>query len=125
MSKIKKRLKRKSNPNLVRLIEDLLKASAMNEAPIWKDIAERLAGPKRLYAEVNVSKIQRYAGDGETIVVPGKVLGGGRITKAVTVAALSFSETAKKKIIEAGGRCLTIKELVEQNPSGSGVRIMA
>ncbi len=125
MSKIKKRLKRKSNPNLVRLIEDLLKASAMNEAPIWKDIAERLAGPKRLYAEVNVSKIQRYAGDGETIVVPGKVLGGGRITKAVTVAALSFSETAKKKILEAGGRCLTIRELVEQNPSGSGVRIMA
>ncbi len=125
MSKIKKRLKRKSNPNLVRLIEDLLKASAMNEAPIWKDIAERLAGPKRLYAEVNVSKIQRYAGDGETIVVPGKVLGGGRITKAVTVAALSFSETARKKILEAGGRCLTIRELVEQNPSGSGVRIMA
>ena len=125
MSKIRKLVKRKSNPNLVRLIDELLKASAMNDAPIWKDIAERLAKPKRLYAEVNVAKIQRYANEGETIVVPGKVLGGGRISKAVTVAALSFSETAKRKITEAGGKCITIKELVEINPSGSGVRIMA
>ncbi len=125
MSKIRKSAKRKTNPNLVRLIDELLKASAANKAPIWKDIAERLAKPKRLYAEVNVSKIQRYANEGETVVVPGKVLGGGKISKAVTVAALSFSETAKKKITEAGGRCITIRELMEANPRGSGVRIMA
>ncbi len=125
MSKIRRLAKRKSNPNLVRLIDDLLKASATNNAPIWKDIAERLAKPKRLYAEVNVAKIQRYANEGETVLVPGKVLGGGRITKAVTVAALSFSETAKRKILEAGGKCITIKELIESNPKGSGVRIMA
>ena len=118
-------MKRKTNPNLIKLIDNLLKASAMNNAPIWKDIAERLAKPKRLYAEVNVSKIQRYAKEGETIIVPGKVLGGGKITKPVTVAALSFSETARKKIIEAGGKCLTIKELLEMNSTGSGVRIMA
>jgi len=125
MSKIRKLMKRKTNPNLIKLIDNLLKASAMNNAPIWKDIAERLAKPKRLYAEVNVSKIQRYAKEGEIIIVPGKVLGGGKITKPVTVAALSFSETARKKIIEAGGKCLTIKELLEMNPTGSGVRIMA
>ncbi len=124
MSKIRKLLNRKTNPNLVKLIDELLKASAENKAPIWKDIAERLAKPKRLYAEVNVSKIQRYASEGETVVVPGKVLGGGRISKAVTVAALSFSETAKRKIIEAGGRCISIRELMETNPRGSGVRIM-
>jgi len=125
MSKIRKLMKRKTNPNLVKLIDELLKASAMNDAPIWKDIAERLAKPKRLYAEVNVSKIQRYAKEGETIIVPGKVLGRGKITKPVTVAALSFSESARRKIIEAGGKCLTIKELLEINPTGSGVRIMA
>ena len=124
MSKIRKLMKRKSNPNLVQLIDFLLKASAENRAPIWKDIAERLAKPKRLYAEVNVSKIQRYADEGETVVVPGKVLGGGKISKAVTVAALSFSETARRKITEAGGKCISIRELVEMNPRGSGVRIM-
>jgi large subunit ribosomal protein L18e len=124
MGKVERLTKRKTNPNLVRIIELLLKASAENKAKIWKDIAERLARPKRLYAEVNVSKIQRYVNDGETVIVPGKVLGGGKITKAVTVAALSFSESAKRKIESAGGKCLTIPQLIEMNPKGSGVRIM-
>ncbi len=125
MSKIRKLQKRKSNPNLVKLIDDLLKESAKNNAAVWKDIAERLAKPRRLYAEVNVSKIDRYAKEDEYVVVPGKVLGGGRISKAVKVAALSFSESARKKIEEAGGVCMTISELLKENPSGSNVRIMA
>ncbi|ADB57205.1 50S ribosomal protein L18e [Archaeoglobus profundus] len=124
MSKVERLTKRKTDPNLVKLIESLFKASAENKAKIWKDIAERLARPKRLYAEVNVSKIERYAKEGETILVPGKVLGGGRITKAVTVAALSFSDSARRKIESAGGKCLTISQLIEINPGGSGVRIM-
>ncbi|MCD6492674.1 MAG: 50S ribosomal protein L18e [Archaeoglobaceae archaeon] len=125
MSKLRKMQKRKSNPNLVKLIDELLVASAKNEAKVWKDIAERIAKPRRLYAEVNVSKIERYAKDNETIIVPGKVLGSGKINKKVTVAALSFSESAKRKIENAGGKCLTIMELLEENPKGSGVRIMA
>ncbi|WP_457549028.1 50S ribosomal protein L18e [Archaeoglobus sp.] len=124
MSKVERLTRRKTDPNLVRLIELLFKASAENKVKIWKDIAERLARPKRLYAEVNVSKIERYAKEGETILVPGKVLGGGRITKAVTVAALSFSDSAKRKIESAGGKCITIPQLIEMNPRGSGVRIM-
>jgi len=124
MSKVERLTKRKTNPNLVKLIEFLFKASAENKVKIWKDIAERLARPKRLYAEVNVSKIQRYANEGDMIVVPGKVLGGGKILKPVTVAALSFSESAKRKIESVGGKCLSIRELVEMNPKGSNVRIM-
>ncbi len=124
MSKIERLTKKKTNPNLVKIIELLFKASAENKAKIWKDVAERLARPRRLYSEVNVSKIERYVRDGETIIVPGKVLGGGNITKAVTVAALSFSESARKKIESAGGKCLTIPQLIELNPKGSGIRIM-
>ncbi len=124
MGKIERLTKRKTNPNLVKLIEILFKTSAENNVKIWKDIAERLARPRRLHAEVNVSKIQRYANEGDTIVVPGKVLGGGKITKPVTVAALSFSESAKRKIKAVGGRCLSIRELIEMNPRGSNVRIM-
>ena len=103
----------------------MLKVAAKNDAPIWKDIAERLAKPRRLYAEVNVSKIDKYAKEGEYIVVPGKVLGGGKISKVVKVAALSFSESARRKIEEAGGVCMSIFELLKENPSGSNVRIMA
>ena len=42
MSRLRKMQKRKSNPNLVKLIDELLVASAKNEAKVWKDIAERI-----------------------------------------------------------------------------------
>lgn len=124
MSKIRRLQKRKSNPNLVTLIDVLLDESAKNNAAIWKDVAERLAKPKKLYAEVNLSKIEKYAGEGEYILVPGKVLSSGSLTKPVRVAALGFSEKAQRKILEAGGRCMKIEELVRENPRGSGIRIM-
>ncbi len=125
MSRIRKLQRRKTNPNLATLIDELLVAAAKNNAAVWKDIAERIAKPRRLYAAVNVSKIERYAKENEYVVVPGKVLGGGSISKPVKVAALSFSETARRKITEAGGECLRISELIKINPSGSNVRIMA
>jgi len=124
MSKIRKMQKRKTNPNLVKLIDDLLKASAENKAKVWKDIAERLAKPLRNYAEVNVGKIDRYLRENEIAVVPGKVLGSGEITKPVTVAAWRFSESARRKIESAGGRTLSIWDLIRENPSGKNVRIM-
>ena len=125
MSRLRKLQRRKSNPNLSALIDTLLEEGARNKAAIWKDVAERLAKPRRLYAEVNLSKIQKYAREGETILVPGKVLGSGQINKKVAVAALSFSEKAKSKIEASGGRCLTILELLRENPKGSNVRIIA
>jgi len=52
------------------------------------------------------------------------VLGAGSINKKLTVAAYKFSDSAAKKIEEAGGRKLTIPELVRESPSGRDVRIM-
>ncbi|MBC7114609.1 MAG: 50S ribosomal protein L18e [Archaeoglobi archaeon] len=115
---------RKTNPRLISLIRALRRRSHETGAKIWKDIAERLEGPSRNYAEVNVGKIARYASEGETVLIPGKLLGSGEIDFPVTVAALSFSESARKKIREAGGRCIRIEELMEENPEGTGIRIM-
>lgn len=120
---MKRMMGRKSNPNLVNLIDELIKAS--KKAAIWKDLAERLAKPRKLYAVVNVSKIERFAKDKEYVVVPGKVLGYGNLSKAVKVAALSFSRSARDKIESAGGECLRISELLKINPEGSNVKILS
>ena len=114
----------KTNPNLVVLIQHLKDASRANEAPVWRDIALRLEGPIRHWAEVNVGKINRYASENEVVVVPGKLLGAGEIEKKVTVAAYRSSGQARDKIEKAGGKSLSIEELVSQNPKGSNVRIM-
>ncbi len=103
----------------------LLRSKARKEnAPIWRYVAELLDRPRRLRIEVNVSKINRYTRPGEVVVVPGKVLGAGSIDHPVTVAALSFSKAAVEKIKSAGGRVLHIQDLVNENPRGSGVRII-
>ncbi|MHA1594640.1 MAG: 50S ribosomal protein L18e [Candidatus Baldrarchaeia archaeon] len=114
-----------TDPNVRRLIRKLIKQSKYQQVKIWKDIAERLMAPRRQRVEVNVSKINRYTKDGDTVIVPGKVLGAGKLTHKVTVAALAFSKSARQKIEEAGGTCLTIEELMQINPKGSGVKIMA
>lgn len=115
---------RKTNPRLASLISLLKNTSRENEVNLWRDIADRLEAPSRNYAEVNLSKINRYATNGETILVPGKVLGSGILDLSVKVAALNFSQSASEKIRQADGECMSIEELISVNPSGSRVRIL-
>ena len=114
----------KTNPGLRILVQDLKKKSWENEAPIWRDIAKRLEKPTKARVTVNLSRIDRYANDGETVLVPGKLLAAGTITKRVTVAAYGFSAAAVEKITAAGGTCVSIESLVQSNPTGKNVRIM-
>lgn len=114
----------KTDPNLIALIDDLKAKERESGAAIWRDIAKRLEKPKRNWAEANLSKLERYANDGETVLVPGKVLAAGSLSKKLTVAAYSFSAKAEADIIAAGGKTMTIMDLAVQNPKGSGVRIM-
>lgn len=91
---------------------------------IWKRTAELLSRPRRRRVEVNVSKIVEYAPEGSTILVPGKVLGEGRMTKKLTVAAFSFSAGARKAMTEGGAKTISINELFAQNPEGKSVVIL-
>ena len=45
-------------------------------------------------------------------------------SKSHTIAAYSVSSGAREKIEAAGGRCLTYSELMNENPTGSGVVIL-
>ncbi len=117
-------LDKKTNPGLVELVQDLRKASWVNEAPIWRDIAVRLSKRTKARVEVNVSHIGRNLRDGEIALVPGKLLAAGSVTKKMDVAALSFSQAARAKVTAAGGKCFTIRELMNENPKGAMVRIV-
>lgn len=114
----------KSNPTLVALIHDLKKRAQANGAPIWKDVAQRLEGPTRGQAAVNVSTLERHLAAQETAVVPGKLLAAGTLNKPLTVAAVAFSEGARVKVTKAGGSCVSIQELAQKNPKGTKVRII-
>jgi large subunit ribosomal protein L18e len=111
------------NEQLMELLQLLKKTAIENDAAIWKRVASDLEGPTRRRRVVNVYKLDKYTKDNETVVVPGKVLGTGELNKKLTVAAYTFSGQALEKI-NAKGKALSIKELVEKNPKGSKVRIM-
>jgi large subunit ribosomal protein L18e len=113
-------MKKKDNQVLSSLIENLAKTGK----PIWKKVASELSKPRRKRVEVNLSKIEVYAEGDSTILVPGKVLGAGSVSKKMTVAAFSFSEKAKALISAAGGKAMTIESLHKSNPEGKGVMIL-
>ena len=114
----------KTNPMLINLIHELKKQSSENDVSIWKDIAKRLQKPLKNWPEVNLDKIDTYIQKNETALVPGKVLSSGNLTKKVDIAAWSFSEKAEEKIKKSGGKCLTIEELMKNNPKGKDIRIL-
>jgi large subunit ribosomal protein L18e len=113
-----------TNPMLKKLIEELRKKSLEENVKIWKRVAEILERPTRRRAEINLKHIEREAKERETLVVPGVVLSEGELKKKVTIAAWRFSAKAKEKIEKAGGRAISIEELIKENPKGSNVRIM-
>jgi large subunit ribosomal protein L18e len=94
------------------------------ESRFWKRVVKDLKKPSRQRRMVNVYKIDKFARDGETVLVPGKVLSVGDMSKKVDVAAIHFSTEARIKIEKANGKAITIKELLAQNPDGKKVRIL-
>ena len=91
---------------------------------IWYYIADRLSYSRRRYITVNVSRLNRYTKKGETVTVPGKVLGAGKINHSINVAAFAFSDQARSKILGAKGKCLSISDLMKKNPKGANVKVL-
>ena len=113
-----------TNPELIELIRFLKKQGRENKAQIWRDIAQRLAKPRRRGVAVNVSRLGRYTSKSDTVVVPGKVLATGEITHSITVVAFAYSKAAEEKIRAAKGKCLSFADLVKKNPTGANVKII-
>lgn len=115
---------KKSNPILANTIAELKKLSREKEAPLWRELARRLEGAERNWAEVNLSRVERYAAVQQVVAIPGKLLGAGSVTKPVTVGAFKSSAAAKRKVEAAGGKVLSLVELANQHPNASGIRLL-
>lgn len=115
---------KKTNLVLRSLIEILHEYHKKYKANVWGAVAEELAKSSRRRKAVNISRINRYTQPGDWVVVPGKVLGAGELDHVVIVAALGFSRSAVEKIQRAGGKAISIFELLKQKPDGSNVKII-
>ena len=105
------------------LIKMLRRLSVKEKVNIWKRVAQELEKPVRRSRKVNFYKINKYVREGETAIVPGKILSEGEIEKKIVVAAWQFSEKATEKINKKG-KAISINELIKKNPKGKKVRII-
>jgi len=117
-TKIEKQLNRKTNAELVKTI---ILAKKNDD---WREIAEILSGPRKNRKNINLEDLDEKSNEGETIVIPGKVLSQGELNKKIKVVALNFSEKAKEKLLKTKSEVSSILEEIKKNPKGEKVRII-
>src|SRR3989344_8743665 len=100
---IEKHVSKKNNPELVETIRLAKKKEK------WIEIASLLSGPRRKRLNLNLNEIDKESKEGDTIVIPGKVLSQGELTKRIKIVAFSFSERAKEKLLSSKCGVSTIK----------------
>ena len=98
----------------------LIQEARKQETAFWQRVADDLEKSSRRRVEVNLSRIARASKEGETVVVPGKVLGSGELPHKVRVVAYSFTKSAQRKLKEAKCESVSIEEFLKKNPQGSG-----
>ncbi|MAH03561.1 50S ribosomal protein L18e [Candidatus Pacearchaeota archaeon] len=115
---INKQAKKKTN---LKLVETIISAKKNDN---WLNIARIISGPSKKRIDINLEKINEETKEGEIIVIPGKVLSDGEITKKLKIIALAFSEKAKEKILKSNSEYSYIIEEIKKNPEAKGIKII-
>jgi large subunit ribosomal protein L18e len=117
-SKIEKQLKRKTNNELVETI------IAAKKKQKWLEIANILSGPRKNRVNLNLEDLEKEVKEGEIVIVAGKVLSKGNLSKKAKIVAIGFSENAKEKLLNSKIEVSSILEEIKKNPEAKGVRIL-
>lgn len=117
-TKISKQEKRKTNPSLV----ETIRLAKKNEK--WLDVAGLLSGPRRRKVNLNLSEIDKEVKEGDSVLIPGKVLSQGNVSKKIKVVGLGFSKNAKEKLLNSKCEVVYIKDEIKKNPSAKGLKIL-
>ncbi len=117
-TKIKQRVRRKTNPDVRKTLVLAIKH------PSWHKLAQILSSSTRAYAARNLFELDKQTTEGDTIVIPGKVLSQGDITKKIRIAALSISTTAKEKLKRTKSEFVPLDEEIKKNPRAEAVKLL-
>jgi large subunit ribosomal protein L18e len=77
--------------------------------------------PARKEKKVNVSKLDKLVPSGAYVVVPGKVLGTGTLSKKLIIGAYDFSASAMEKIKRAKGKPLYLDKFAKKFAKKEGL----
>ena len=117
-TKLFQRIEKKRNPEIIETIIACKKNGA------WLKIGQIISNSRKKMPVVNLFEIEKESRDGDLIIVPGKVLGNGEITKKIRIAAMNFSESAREKLSKHKSEIVTILEEIKKNPKAGGMKIL-
>ncbi|KAJ1680188.1 60S ribosomal protein L18 [Spiromyces aspiralis] len=125
----KARSEPKSNDVYLRLLVKLYRFLARRtDSNFNKVVLKRLYMSRIHRPPVSLSSIVRYSKSqpNSIVVVVGSVLDDERLLEVpkLTVAALRFSQTARARIVKAGGECLTLDQLAVRSPEGKNTLLI-
>lgn len=110
---------------LVRLFKFM---SRRTDSGFCKTILRRLVSSRTNRPPLSLTKIAKHAGEklDKTVVVVATVTDDERMVEVpkMTVAALRFTEAARARIVAAGGKCMTIDQLLMQQPKGTNTLLL-
>lgn len=114
-TQIFKRTEKKRNPEIV---DAVITARKKN----FLELAKKLSAPRSQYKAINLDELNNYKEN--KVIIVGKVLGTGDITKKMTIIALAFSESAKEKLKKADCVTKTIAQFLESYKTGEEITIL-
>ncbi|MGC8676400.1 MAG: 50S ribosomal protein L18e [Candidatus Micrarchaeia archaeon] len=104
---------KRKNPEVIRWANALAAQAGSTDSA--KSLAKLLDLPRRKMREINLDALDAMAKDNDNIVVPGKILANGNVTKKYSVAALKISKQAEAKLKQAGCSVVDIEEMLKKN----------
>lgn len=117
-TRVKSRIARKNNPIIVETIRLALKNDN------WKKVAQFLSNSTSDYLVMNLEDIDKQTSAGDTVVILGKVLGSGELTKKLRICALGISKEAKVKLTKTKSEFVNVIDEIKKNPKAEGVKLL-
>ncbi len=115
---------RPSNPAKIQTLTLLRQAGKKSGRRVWHDMSNRLESHKSQMSNVNISKVSTLTKEGDVVLIPGKVLGGGIIDHKIHIGAFSFSGVAVEKIRRADGEPLSVQAFIQKYMNHKGLIIL-
>jgi len=113
------------NKLLIKLYKFL---SRRTDSKFCNTVLKRLHMSKINNPPIGLARLAKYMTnkDGKTAVIVGKVTDDVRMLECpkMTICALGFTENARKRVVAAGGECLTFDQLALRAPKGGNTVLL-
>ena len=115
---LKERVRKKTSPMISGALALAIKTLA------WSKHAKMLSQSTRKHSSVNLSDIDSKVSMVDTVLVPGKVLSIGEITKKIKICSFGISKEALEKLKKTKSSWTSIVDEIKSNQKAEGLKII-